>query len=158
MIMGSRVRIRLVHHFQILISRPLFWKNSKPGVHDRGHRLRSGSPVTIYPPAAPCVTVKPERFKTRAAQRRTFLYGAMRELVCNGQLWARAPLRQFHSYTLQGRIARALSNSSLVNNMEMMAAIQYILTAAQSLRSQDYFKKSRILGLAGVSFCENEQA
>ena len=24
-------------------------KNSKSGVHDRGHRLRSGSPVTIYP-------------------------------------------------------------------------------------------------------------
>ena len=42
----------------------------------------------------------------------------------------------------------------------MTAAIQYILTAAQSLGSQDYFKRSRmtILGLAGVLFCENEQA
>ena len=36
--------------------------------------------------------------------------------------------------------------------MEMTAAIQYILTAAQSLGSQDYYKKSEmtILGLAGV--------
>ena len=44
--------------------------------------------------------------------------------------------------------------------MEMTAAIQYILTAAQSLDSHDYYKKSRmtILGLAGVLFCENEQA
>ena len=42
----------------------------------------------------------------------------------------------------------------------MAAAIQYILTAAQSLAgSQDYNKKSRmtILGLAGVLFCKNEQ-
>ena len=50
MIMGSRVRIRLVH---------LFLKNSKSGVDDRGHRLRSGSllkrsgsPVTNLPGAA----------------------------------------------------------------------------------------------------------
>ena len=44
--------------------------------------------------------------------------------------------------------------------MEMTAVIQYILTAAQSLGSQDYYKKSRmtILGLAGVLFCQNEQA
>ena len=42
----------------------------------------------------------------------------------------------------------------------MTTAIQYILTAAQSLGSQDYYKKSRmtILGLAGVLFSENEQA
>ena len=47
-----------------------------------------------------------------------------------------------------------------MNTMEMTAAIQCILTAAQSLGFQDYFKKSRmtILGLAGVLFCENEQA
>ena len=61
---------------------------------------------------------------------------------------------------LQGRIARAFSSNSLVNTMEMMATIQYILTAAQSLGSQDYYKKSRItmLRLPGVLFCENEQA
>ena len=61
---------------------------------------------------------------------------------------------------LQGRIARAFSSNSLVNTMEMMATIQYILTAAQSLGSQDYYKKCRmtILGLAGVLFCENKQA
>ena len=55
----------------------------------------------------------------------------------------------------------AFSSNSLVNTMEMTAAIQYILTAvAQSLGSQDYCKKSRvtILGLAGVLLCENEQA
>ena len=44
--------------------------------------------------------------------------------------------------------------------MEMTAAIQYTLTTAQSLGSQDYYKTSRmtILGLAGVLFCQNEQA
>ena len=61
---------------------------------------------------------------------------------------------------LQGRIARSFSSNSLVNTMDMKAAIQYILTAAQSLGSQVYYKKSRItiLGLAGVLFCENEPA
>ena len=61
---------------------------------------------------------------------------------------------------LQGRIARAFSSNSLVNTMDMTAAVQYILTAAQSLGSRVYYKKSRmtILGLAGVLFCENEQA
>ena len=60
---------------------------------------------------------------------------------------------------LQGRIARAFSSNSLVNTMEMAAAIQYISTVAQSLGSRDYYKKSRmtILGLAGELFCENEQ-
>ena len=61
---------------------------------------------------------------------------------------------------LQGRIARAFSSNSLVNTMDMTAAIQYILTAAQSLGSQGYYEKSRmtILGLAGALLCENEQA
>ena len=60
----------------------------------------------------------------------------------------------------QGWIARAFSNNSSVNTMGMTAAIQYILTAAQLLGSQDYHKKSRmtIHGLAGVLFYENEQA
>ena len=59
---------------------------------------------------------------------------------------------------LQGRIAKAFSSNSLVNTMDMMAAIQHILTAAQSLGSQVYYKKSRmtIFGLASVLFCENE--
>ena len=39
---------------------------------------------------------------------------------------------------LQGR---AFSSNSLVNTMDMTAAIQYILTAAQSLGSQVYYKK-----------------
>ena len=61
---------------------------------------------------------------------------------------------------LQGRIARAFSRNSLVNTMDMTAAVQHILTAAQSLGSQVYYKKFQmmILGLAGVLFCENEQA
>ena len=61
---------------------------------------------------------------------------------------------------LKGQIARAFSSSSLVNTMQMTAAIQYILAAAQLLGCQDNYKKSRmtILGLAGVLFCKNEQA
>ena len=61
---------------------------------------------------------------------------------------------------LQGRIARAFSSSSLVSTLEMTSAIPHILTAAQSLGSQDYERKSRmtILEVAGVLFCENEQA
>ena len=61
---------------------------------------------------------------------------------------------------LQGRIARAFSSNSLVNTMDLTAAIQYILKAAQSLGSRVYYKKSSmtILGLAGVLFCKNEQA
>ena len=44
--------------------------------------------------------------------------------------------------------------------MEMTAVIQYILTAAQSIGSQDYYKKlqMKVLGLACVLFYENEQA
>ena len=51
--MGSRVRIRLFHilHFVMDFLFPLL-KNSKSGVDDRGHRLRSGSPVTNLPGAA----------------------------------------------------------------------------------------------------------
>ena len=54
---------------------------------------------------------------------------------------------------LQGGIARTFS-SNILNTMDMTAAIQYILTAAQSLGSQVYNKKSpmTILGLAGVLF------
>ena len=56
---------------------------------------------------------------------------------------------------LQGRIATAFSRNSFVNTMDMTAAIKHILTAAQSLGSQDYYRKSRmtILGLGGVLFC-----
>ena len=69
--------------------------------------------------------------------RRTFLYSAIKELVCNGEHWARAALRQ-----LRSRIARAFSRNSLVNTMDTTAAIQYILTAAQSLGSQVHYQKS----------------
>ena len=61
---------------------------------------------------------------------------------------------------LQGRIARAFSSNSLLNTMDTTAAIQYVLTAAQSLGSQVYYRKSgmTILELTGVLFCEIEQA
>ena len=61
---------------------------------------------------------------------------------------------------LQGWMARTFSSNSVVNTMDMMAAIQYILTAAESLGSQVYYKMSlmTILGLAGVLFCKKEQA
>ena len=60
---------------------------------------------------------------------------------------------------LQGRIARAFSSNTSVNTMDMMAAIQYTLTAAQSLGFQVYYKKSRmtILRLAGVLFCKTSK-
>ena len=45
---------------------------------------------------------------------------------------------------LQGRIARAFPSNSLVNTMNMTAAIQYILTSPQSLGCQIYYKKSRM--------------
>ena len=82
----------------------------------------------------------------------------MGELVSSGQLWARAASEA--ASQLQGGIATAFFINSLVNTMKMTDAIQYILSAAQSLGSQVYYKKSRmtILGLAGVLFCENEQA
>ena len=51
--MRSRVRIRLFHmfHFVMDFLFPLL-KNSKSGVDDRGHRFRSGSPLTNYPQAS----------------------------------------------------------------------------------------------------------
>ena len=101
------------------------------------------------------VRCTPERFKTRAAHfpiQRDGRTGMQRATL--GKSGSEAASQ------LQGRIARAFSSNSLVNTIDMTAAIQYILTAAQSLGSQVYYKKSRmtILGLAGVLFCENEQA
>ena len=54
----------------------------------------------------------------------------------------RATLGSEAASQLQGRTARAFSNNSLVNTMDMTNAIQYILTAAQSLGSQVYYKKA----------------
>ena len=63
------------------------------------------------------------------------------------------------AFQLQGRIARAFSSNSFVNTMDITAAIEYILTGAQSLGSQDYYRKSQmtILGLAGVLFCKTSR-
>ena len=72
----------------------------------------------------------------------TFLYRAMRDLVCNGQLWARAVPRQLR------RTARAFSANSLEKTMEITVVIQYILTATQSVGSQDYCNsRMTILGI-----------
>ena len=93
--------------------------------------------------------VQPERFKTRAAH-----FPIQRDERTGMQ---RATLGKNGSEAAS-RIARAFSSNSLVNTMDMTAAIQYILTAAQSLGSQVYYKKSRmtIIGIAGVLFCKNE--
>ena len=96
-----------------------------------------------------------ERFKTRAAH-----FPIWRDERTGMQ---RATLGKSGSEAasqLQGWIDGAFFRNSLMNTMEMTAAIQHILTAAQLLRSQDHYKKSRmiILGFAGVLFCENEQA
>ena len=98
---------------------------------------------------------KSERFKTRATHfpmQRDGRSGMQRATL--GKSGSEAVSQ------LQGRIARAFSSNSLVNTMDMTAAIQYILTAALSLDSQVYYKKPRmtILGLADGLLCENEQA
>ena len=92
--------------------------------------------------------------------RRTFLYSATERTGMQ-----RATLDKSGSETawqLQGWTARAFSSNGLVKTLEMTAVIQHILTAIQSFGSQDCYKKSHrrmtILGLAGVLFCENEQA
>ena len=54
----------------------------------------------------------------------------MRELVCKGATLGKSGSEA--ASQLQGRIARAFSS---VNTVDMTAAIQYILTAAQSLDS-----------------------
>ena len=61
---------------------------------------------------------------------------------------------------LQGRIARAFFQQQFGEYHGYDGCYLDILTAAQSLGSQVYYKKSRmtILGLAGVLFFENEQA
>ena len=82
--------------------------------------------------------------------RRTFLYSAMRELVCRGQFLGKSGSKT--ASQLQSRTARSFSSNSVVKTMAVMVVTQYILTATQSFGSQDYCKKSRmtILGLAGV--------
>ena len=99
--------------------------------------------------------ISSERFNTRAVHfpiQRHERTGMQRATLGNSGSEAASQL--------QGRMDRAFSSNSFLNTMEMTAAIQYILTAAQSLVSQDYYKKSRmtILGLPGVLFWENEQA
>ena len=73
-----------------------------------------------------------------------------------GATLARAALRQFASYKVD---SESIFQQRFGEYHGDDGCFQYILTAAQSLGSQDYYKKSRmtILGLAGVLFCENEQ-
>ena len=49
MILGSRVRTRLLTHFHVLFS---LLKNSKSGGDERSYRSRAESPVTNLPGAA----------------------------------------------------------------------------------------------------------
>ena len=65
--MGSRVRIRLFHilHFVRDLLFPLF-KNSKPGVDDRGHRLR--------------ITHTPRRSELKKLERLEFLEKRLKEM------------------------------------------------------------------------------
>ena len=61
--------------------------------------------------------------------RRTFLYSIGMQRATLGKSGSDAASQ------LQCRIARAFSSNSSVNAMDMTAAVQYILTAAQSLGS-----------------------
>ena len=56
-------------------------------------------------------------------------------------------------------VVRVFSSNSWMETVEMTAVIQCILTVVRSFGSQDYYHKSlmKILGLAGVLFCKNEQ-
>ena len=65
--MGSRFRIRPFHilHFVRDLFFPLL-KNSKSGGDDRGHRFRSGSPLTNYPHAAAAAAAASLRSKANA--------------------------------------------------------------------------------------------
>ena len=83
-----------------------------------------------------------ERFKTRAAH-----FPVQRDERTGMQ---RASLGKSGSEAVQVREARAFSSNSLVNTMDMTAAIQYILTAAQSLGSQVYYKRSRMMIYLGL--------
>ena len=69
---------------------------------------------------------------------RAFLYSAMGGLVCSGQLLGKSGSEA--ASELQGRMARVFSSNSLMNTIDMTAAIQYILAAAQSLGSHVYYK------------------
>ena len=92
-----------------------------------------------------------ERFKTRAAHYPIQRDGRL------GMQWATLGESGSEAASqLQGRIARAFSSNSLVNSMDMTAAIQYIFTAEKSLGSQVYYRQSpmTILGLACVLVCE----
>ena len=70
--MGSRVRIRLFHlHFVMDFLLPLL-KNSKSVVDDRGHRFRSGSPLTNYPHASAAPPPPPAISKTASLMNLKF--------------------------------------------------------------------------------------
>ena len=85
--MGSRVRIRLFHilHF-VMHFLFLLLKNSKSGVDDRGHRLRSGSPVTNLPGATP-----PSNYKNK-----TPLIATGIDPKFNTPIKIMSELRQYH--------------------------------------------------------------
>ena len=61
----------------------------------------------------------------------------MRELVCNGQLWASAVLRQLHSHKEGQR--EYFQQQFDENHGKKTTVVQYFLTEAQLFGSQDYF-------------------
>ena len=71
--------------------------------------------------------VKPERFKTRAAH-----FPVQRDERTDMERATLGKSGSEEALKLQGRTARPFSSNGLVYTMEMMAAIQQILTAAQS--------------------------
>ena len=89
--------------------------------------------------------------------QRTFLYSAMGELVCSGQLWARAALSSF-------AVTRSDSESIFQQQFGEYhgydGCYSIYFDSSTIVRLSDLLQKSRmtILGLAGVLFCENEQA
>ena len=90
--------------------------------------------------------------------RCTFLYSAMRELVCNEQLWARSALRQHRRFTRSDRLSIFQQQFGEYHGDDGCYSIYFDSSAIRI--TINYYKKSRmtILGLAGVLFCENEQA
>ena len=101
----------------------------------RFHFLLSSE--TSPPFAGNSLLVIPEPFKAQAAHFPTYRDGKTgMQRATLGKSGSEAALQ------LQGRIARAFSSNGLVNTMDMTAAIQCILTAAQLLGSQVYYKVS----------------
>ena len=122
-----------------------------------GETINPGLSLKLEFGISQLVSIRLDRFKTRAMhfpkkrdeRENWYATGNFRQ----ERLWRSSSVTRLDSESI-------FQQQFLVNTMEMTAAIRYILSAAQSLGSQDYYKMSRrmIIGLAGVLFCKNEQA